>query len=151
MTGEMQSLAQTITICLVCTIYMKYIFIHDMRAHEIASLPFFSLSLSLSHAFTQSLSSLRMCAAHKVSQMKTLVPLMSLISLQSCLFIYLILPINALGSHRAVRRCSEIDYNSLSLEKKKKKKRGSTSFASVRGERAGGKCIFSSHVIIVAR
>lgn len=67
MTKEMQSLAQTITICLVCTIYMKYIFIHDMQAHEIAPLCFFP---SLSYAFS-------LCAVQKVSEMKTLVSFMS--------------------------------------------------------------------------
>ena len=46
----MQSLAQTITICAVCTIYMKYIFIPDMCAHEIASLSLFPLSLLRLHS-----------------------------------------------------------------------------------------------------
>lgn len=72
MTEEMQSLAQTITICLVCTIYMKYIFIHDTRAHGIASCSFFAC---LSYAITESL-----CTVQEVFQMKTLVSLMSLIS-----------------------------------------------------------------------
>lgn len=37
MTEEMQKLAQTIAICLVCTIYMEYIFIPDMHAHQLAA------------------------------------------------------------------------------------------------------------------
>lgn len=41
MTKEMQSVAQAITIFLVCTIYMKNIFIHDMHARDIASLSLF--------------------------------------------------------------------------------------------------------------
>lgn len=47
MTKEMQSLAQTITVCLVCTIYMKYIFICDMRGHKIASHSFLFLSYAI--------------------------------------------------------------------------------------------------------
>lgn len=73
MTEEMQSLGQTITICLVCTIYMKYIFIHDMRAHEIAS-PSSSSPASLMPL------ALSTCCVQKVFQMNTAVSLMSLVS-----------------------------------------------------------------------
>lgn len=46
MTKEMQSLAQAITVCLVCTIYMKYIFIRVMLTHKIAPLSFPKLSFA---------------------------------------------------------------------------------------------------------
>lgn len=42
--------------CALCTIYMKYIFIHDMQAHEIAPLSFLPC---LSYAFSRSMCSLR--------------------------------------------------------------------------------------------
>lgn len=131
MTKEMQSLAQTITICLVCTIYMKYIFIYDMHAHEIASV---SVSPCLSYAFTQSVLSLRMCCIQKHWYH------LCVLFRQSCL----ILPINAPGSHHFC--CSKKE---LLIYNKKGKRFYFICFGE--GVQAGGKCIFSSNVIIVAR
>lgn len=103
---------------------LQYIFIHDMHAHKIASPTFFP---SLSYAFTQSLHSGCVLFIKSV-KWKTLESFCFLVLLVVLHFIFIVLPINARGSHHVVCRCSKKDSRSF----EKKKKRGSTSFASVR-------------------
>lgn len=142
MTEEMQSLAQTIKICLVCKIYMKSIFIH--AGMHIASLSFI-LPLSYSHAFTQSF-----VLTQEVFQMKTSVSLMSLIS-------YIIAHV-AFYLPLFIHKCTWIIPCMLLLQERaeaaidlQKNPKRFYIICFSEGEKAGGKCIFSSHVIIVAR
>lgn len=121
---------KTIAICVMYTIYMNYIFIHDTHSRGIASLSLPAQDVVCPHFF----------------QMK------SAIIHDVCVALYFphfTFTKSSFGSNHVVGLTfSKKWYSSHSFEQKK---RGYTSFAPVRECKREGKCIFSSHVIIVAR
>lgn len=127
-TEEMQSFAPIITICLVCKIYIKYMFI---RATSLSVALF--LKPSLTH-----------CAhSGSISNENTGIMNFPCFLHNACVFLF--------------HKCTGIMPCTLLLQERVwqqltwKKERRFYIICFSGGEKAGGKCIFSSHVIIVAR
>lgn len=123
MTKEMQSLAQTITICLVCAIYMKYIFIHDIPPHGEASfspsLPLMCLHL-VSALAQDELCSESLSNKHTVTYVPLFSFRMSCVIFHRLYFIHIVL------------FCSMEGEGKDNKQQQKTKQRGSASFAPLR-------------------